>query len=306
MGNLLAITPNFTIDHMISVAELIPGEVHRAENGKRIPGGKGVNVARIMRQLGHQADLAGFLGGHNGQFAAKHFTAERFTGHYVWYDGETRTSILIDEPDGRTTVINERGTFIENDAVGQLARLVKANRDNYQWMSFSGSILPGAPADMYSAVFKAARPAKIALDSHGKPLSVLARANPDLLKINGLEASVLLGKPINSVDAARKACLELAAWGIEMVVISLGALGAVGVYNSKLYTVAAPHVSVVSTVGAGDALLGGMLAALMDGAEFSEALRRGVAVGAACCTVREVGVLPTDNYQHLLTQVFIH
>src|SRR5437870_2065862 len=107
MPNLLALTPNLTVDVMFAVDQLRPGEVHRTDVVPKMAGGKGINVARVARTLGHHSEVGGFLGGYVGQFAKSQYDADHLIGHYVWYNGETRLSVLINEPDGRSTVFND-------------------------------------------------------------------------------------------------------------------------------------------------------------------------------------------------------
>jgi 1-phosphofructokinase len=299
MPNLLAITPNFTVDIVLSIPVLRPGEVHRTTHVEKIPGGKGVNVARVVRQLNHQAEIAGFLGGDVGRYAERYYANDGFTGIYVWYDGETRECVLASEADGRTTVINEAGAPLSDEIVAQLAQRVGEVSNQYDWMSMSGSIPPGAPPKAYEPLISAMRPAKLALDSHGASLEVFAHQKADLLRINNNEASDLLGFPVKSLADAQTACIELHAWGNKRVAISLGAPGAVGYDGDDIIHATTPPVQVISPVGAGDSMMAGMLAALMDGKSFADALRYGVASGAACCTVQRPGFLPLDTFQAL-------
>ncbi len=300
MPNLLAITPNFTVDILLSIPILKPGEVHRSTSVEKIPGGKGVNVARVVRQFGHHVEIAGFLGGYNGHFAKHQYTGEGLPGHYVWYEGETRECILASEADGRTTVINEAGTPIDEEIVAQLALQIDEIINRFDWVSISGSIPPGAGASAYKPVIAAAHHARIAIDTHGEALGVFAHQKVDLLRINHHEAGDLLGFTVNNINTAQDACIELHAWGNKHVVISLGEEGAVGYDGEDILYATTPDVRVISPVGAGDGMLAGMLAALMSEKPFAEALRYGVASGAACCTIQQPGYLPLDTFQQLL------
>jgi 1-phosphofructokinase family hexose kinase len=302
-SRLLTITPNFTIDHSLHVDHLVAGTVHRTAISYRQPGGKGVNVARVVRTLGYTVEIAGILGGNAGVFAEQWFKREGFAGHYVWGDGETRSSILIDEADGRTTVINEAGMSVSADVVHSLIDMLPPLRNQFAWVSISGSVPQGTSADHYAALIDALRPAKIAVDSSGDALRVYVDAKPDLLRINEHEAASILGQPVDTVDDAYHACRTLQENGISAVAISLGELGAVGCDHTGAWYATTPAVAVLSTVGAGDAMFGGMLAALLDNQSFDVALRQGVAAGAATCTVRDIGALPVATYQQLLTQV---
>ncbi len=305
MSNLLALSPNFTVDIMLTVPRLEPGAVHRCTDVARLAGGKGVNVARIVRQFGQQAEVGGFLGGNNGRFLGESFAAEGLPGYTVWVDGETRESILITEPGGRTTVINEPGPVVSAEHVAALVQHIRDNRERFDWLSLSGSVPPGAPAAVYATIFDAARPAKLAIDTHGDLLALAARRQLDLLRINHLEAAALLGYAVEGVDTAWKACRDLIGWGNQRVAISLGKQGAVGYDGREGWHLYTPPVNVVSDVGAGDSMLAGILVGLMEGQSFVDALRRGVATAAACCTILSPGPPPLETYHELLGQVIV-
>jgi tagatose 6-phosphate kinase len=305
MSNLLALSPNFTIDIMLSVPWLELGAVHRCTRVARLSGGKGVNVARIVRQLNHQAAIGGFLGGYSGRFLSDSFAAEGLPGYYVWVDGESRESILVSEPDGRTTVINEPGPAVNAEHVAALAQCIRENSERFDWVSLSGSVPPGAPAEAYAAVFDAARPAKLAVDTHGDLLALAVRRQLDLLRINHLEAAALLGYAVDNIDTARKACVDLVGWGNQRAVVSLGKQGAVGYDGREGWHLHTPPINVVSDVGAGDGMSAGILAGLMEGQAFVSALRQGVASAAACCTIQSPGPLPLDTFHELLDQVIV-
>jgi 1-phosphofructokinase family hexose kinase len=305
MSNLLALSPNFTVDIMLTVPWLELGAVHRCTDVGHLAGGKGVNVARIVRQFGHQAEVGGFLGGNNGRFLSESFAAEGLRGYYLRVDRETRESILISEPDGRTTVINEPGPVVSAEHVAALVQHIRDNRERFDWVSLSGSVPPGAPAEVYATLFDAARPAKLAIDTHGDLLALAARRQLDLLRINHLEAAALLGYAVDGVDGAWKACRDLVGWGNQRAVISLGKQGAVGYDGREGWHLYTPPIRVVSDVGAGDGMLAGILVGLMDGQSFVDSLRQGIASAAACCTILVPGPPPLDTYHQLLGQVIV-
>lgn len=305
MPGLLALTPNLTIDVLINIPYLRNGEVHRAYDVRKVGGGKGINVARVARQLGKHVEVGGFLAGFGGQMAESHFKAFELTGHYVWYDGELRNSIHMTEPGGRTTVINEDGGMVHREHVMVLTNRIREIRHRFDWIASSGSVPPDAPIETYAEMLQAMRPAKVAIDSHGRMLAMAVHQNADLLHVNQLEAGDLLGHSLNTLDAVRDACADLYRMGNRHVVISLGAKGAVGCAGGEFWHVMTPPIDVISDVGAGDGLFGAMIVGLMDNRPFVDVLRQGVASGSACCTVQEPGYLPMDTYQRLLTDAIV-
>src|SRR5260221_966220 len=123
--DLLALSPNFTVDVMLTVPEITVGNVMRATAVSRQAAGRGANVARIMRQLGRDAEIGGFLGGSNGEFVQRQYESEGLRGHYVWCDGETQVRALLSEQVGRTTTTNEQGITSSSEHIAQPAAHIK-------------------------------------------------------------------------------------------------------------------------------------------------------------------------------------
>ncbi len=305
MPGLLALTPNLTIDVLMNIPYLRNGEVHRAYDVRKVGGGKGINVARVARQLGKYTEIGGFLAGYGGQMAESHFKAFDLTGHFVWYEGELRNSIHLTEPGGRTTVINEDGGMVHGEHVIALTNRIREIRSRFDWIASSGSVPPDAPIETYVEMIQAMRPAKVAIDSHGRMLAMAVHQNVDFLHVNHLEAGDLLGRSLNTMEAVQEACADLYRMGNRHIVITLGEKGAVGYAGDQFWHVITPPIDVISDVGAGDGLFGAMIVGLMDNLPFVDVLRQGVASGAACCTVQEPGYLPMDIYQHLLAGAIV-
>jgi len=305
MSGLLALTPNLTIDVLINIPYLRPGEVHRTYDVRKVGGGKGINAARVARQLGKHTEVGGFLAGFGGQMAESHFKAFDLIGHFVWYEGELRNSTHISEPGGRTTVINEDGGMVHSEHVIAMTNLIREIRSRFDWIASSGSVPPDAPIETYTEMIQAMRPAKVAIDANGRMLKMVVHQNPDLLHVNHHEAGDVLGRTLHTLESVRDACAELYRMGSRHVVISLGEKGAVGYAGDQFYHVTTPPIDLVSDVGAGDGLFGAMIVGLMDNLPFVDVLRMGVASGAACCTVQEPGYLPMDTYQRLLAELTV-
>ncbi|MEP7289472.1 MAG: PfkB family carbohydrate kinase [Chloroflexota bacterium] len=280
MPNLLAITLDLHIEIALSVPVLTSGAVHRASANSKLPVGVGISVARLIRQLGHQAEIGSFVGGFNGRFAVYQFEAESLQGHYVWCEDDTPSHIQIkelDSPDKRTTALSGQGILISEEQVAQFADLIRQNHARFEWVCFSGAASPEFRAGAYTLLIEAARPAKIAVYSHGAALAEFARQSPDLLYLDAAEASSLLDYRIDSPDTAKRGCLDLHRRGIERVVIALSNGDIVGYEWETCLHLPAPPVKAINLDATNNAYFAGMLAALMDNQPLFVALRQGAA-----------------------------
>jgi 1-phosphofructokinase family hexose kinase len=253
-------------------------------------GGKGVNVARAAQRLGGKAVVMGFLGGYSGQLVAYLAQAEGLGTAWTWIEGETRTCIIV-VPQGKdrasdeekVTSINEPGPIISAADWTRLRVDVVNQVSQAKVVCLSGSLPLGcpaeAPADLIQAVLAVRRP--VWLDSSGRSLKNSLAARPTGLKINRHEASEIWGTRISDVATAGQAGRYCQEMGIENVVLTMGSQGAIFVNEAGSWWAQPPAVSVVSTVGSGDAFLAALLIALLRGESPATALRQAVAAGAA-------------------------
>src|SRR3954469_13086249 len=146
---MLIAGPNLTIDRTLAIRELRPGEVLRFERVVVTPGGKGLNVARAARALGHRAVLVSFLPGRTGEAAGAMIADEEVELHAVRCPGELRSSAIIQERDGRTTVLNEPGPPVGEAEWSTYERAVQAHLAGHGVLLCSGSVPPGSPPDAY-------------------------------------------------------------------------------------------------------------------------------------------------------------
>ena len=260
--DVVTITPNPAIDLTITMGDFTPGAVNRVEQSHSQPGGKGVNVATALAGDGHRVATTGFLGRENsGDFEAL-FVAKQVEDCFVRIPGRTRTGIKITDPTRHeTTDINFPGltpTPEELDLLReQLAALDAA------WFMVGGSVPPGVDAAIYGEIIRAlkARGAKVALDTSGEALRHGIEAAPDIIKPNIHELEALVGEPLKTQPAIIEAAQKLLAKGIGLVVVSMGREGACFISQTGIVMEHAPIIPIKSTVGAGDAMVAGIIAA---------------------------------------------
>jgi 1-phosphofructokinase len=284
---IVTVTPNPSLDRTVEIPELIPGAVLRATAHRVDPGGKGVNVSRVLARFGRPT-LAIMPGG-AGELA----TLLRRAGVQpvsTPADGTTRVNTALVEPGGVTTKVNEPGVALTAAQVDALVDTVRVHAAPGGWVVTAGSVPVGAPVDLHGRIVTAARAAgaRVAVDTSGEALRAAVAAGPDLIKPNVAELAELVGHPLPRLADVLAAARELVAGGIGTVLVSMGASGALvvdGADDGAAWHTAGPPTPVRSTVGAGDSLLAGYLIAMtetQDGdVEPPDALVHAVACGAA-------------------------
>jgi 1-phosphofructokinase family hexose kinase len=282
VGRVVTVTANAAIDHTVVVPGFRAGTVNRVASETRSPGGKGVNVAAALRMLGVEVVATGFLGVGNDEVFTEFLGAEGIADRFLRLPGLTRTGIKIVDDAGATTDLNFPGAPVSAADVDHLAATVGELARDAAWVVLSGSLPPGAPADLYARLAAAAHTggAAVALDTSGAALGAAVRARPDLVKPNTDELAELVGRPLPDTGAVLGAVAELQAMGIERLVVSDGAAGALFVDGSEVVTARPPPVAVASTVGAGDATVAGTVAALLRGEPLAGVARLATACGA--------------------------
>lgn len=284
---IVTVTPNPSIDRTVSVAQLWRGEVHRATSSRIDPGGKGVNVSRALAAQGGRTVAVLPVGGPEGHLLQELLDAASVGHVAVPVTGAVRMNITVVEPDGTTTKLNEPGPQLASSEVAALLTTTLGQAAGPGWVVGCGSLPPGAPADLYATLVSRVRGrgGRVAIDSSGAPLAVAVEARPHLIKPNHEELAELVGRELPMLSDVEAAARALVADGIETVAVSLGADGALLVTSTDAVHARATISNPLSTVGAGDCMLAGLLHGLSSGQSASDALTTGVLWGAAAVTL---------------------
>jgi 1-phosphofructokinase family hexose kinase len=291
---MLVAGPNLTIDRTALLAELRPGEVLRFDRVVVTPGGKGLNVARAARALGHSALLVALLPGHTGRAVAALIGEEGIELSGVPCGGELRSTMIVQERGGRTTVMNEPGPPVDERRWADYENAVRGRLTSRSVLVCSGSVPPGAPADAYGRLTEIARAAaaRAVVDAAGTTLLRALDAAPDLVTPNLAEAEGSLGlgsggASVASGADARPRALDAAEallrQGARAAVVTADAAGAAVASDAGAEWIPAPRVAEVrNPIGAGDVLLSALAGAWeTPGSELTAAARWGVAAAAA-------------------------
>ncbi|MDA0424077.1 1-phosphofructokinase [Stutzerimonas frequens] len=296
MARVLTVTLNPALDLTVQLPALRLGEVNRSDNLQAHAAGKGLNVAQVLADLGHQLTVTGFLGEANAQPFEQLFAARGFADEFVRVAGETRSNIKLAEADGRITDINgpglEVGAAQRDELLARLERLVPG----HELVVVAGSLPRGVEVPWFVELLQqlARLGARVALDTSGAALREGLALSPWLIKPN--EEELAQARDLDPADAQALAdeARRLNA-RIEHVVMSQGAAGVSWFSPAAAWHAQPPKVRVVSTVGAGDSLLAGMLHGLLAGWPAERTLAHATAIAAQA--VGQIGFGITDRAQ---------
>jgi 1-phosphofructokinase family hexose kinase len=283
---ILTIVPNPALDKTIVLPDFAVGRTYRATEVITLAGGKGFNFARALRTLGQQSLVVAPIGGHAGQRLLELAAHEAQACDSLAVKAELRTCLTIIDPanDNRLTEVYEQGVPLEAGEWEDLVELAASHFAQATFLAVCGSFPPGVPEDGLHNLSQRAREARlpVLLDTHGPQLISALETGPALLKINQFEAGESVGRPIATTAQALAAAADLQQLGAREVVITLGKAGAVGLTaDGKAFGWSTPEVAALSPIGSGDSMFAGIAASLASGQGLPEAVRMGVAAGAA-------------------------
>jgi 1-phosphofructokinase len=281
---IFTLTLNPAIDRTVHIAGFKVGAVNRVEQANDRPGGKGINVAATLAALGHPVAALGFLGRDNAAVFASFFARLGIEDRCLRLPGATRVGIKIFDPlAGQTTDINFPGLTPACADLEALRAQLAVLRDSGSWCVFGGSLPPGVAPELYAefVCWLKAGGVRAVVDTSGEALRSALQSAPDIIKPNQHELEVLMGGELPSEAAVIGAARELVAGGVRLVVVSRGADGACFVTADEVVVARPPAMRVGSTVGAGDAMVAGVVAAQARGASLVDTARHATACSLA-------------------------
>ena len=295
MARVLTVTLNPALDLTVQLPALRLGEVNRSESLQVHAAGKGLNVAQVLADLGHQLTVTGFLGEGNPQAFELLFTARSFADEFVRVAGETRSNLKLAEAAGRVTDINGPGLVVSEAHCDELLARLQRLAPAHDLVVVAGSLPRGIDSQWFVGMLNTlnALGVRVALDSSGTALRDGLATRPWLIKPNEEELAEARGVELSGSSALVAEARRLQGEGIEHVVVSQGADGVSWFSPGAALHANPPRVRVVSTVGAGDSLLAGMLHGLLQGWPAERTLTQATAIAAQA--VGQVGFGITDT-----------
>ncbi|MFB8081744.1 MULTISPECIES: 1-phosphofructokinase family hexose kinase [unclassified Streptomyces] len=298
---ILTVTLNTAVDLTYRVPALTPHASHRVTQVIERPGGKGLNVARVLAALGHETVATGFAGGATGAVLREQLAATPVRDALVETAGPTRRTVaIVDTASGDTTQLNEPGPTVTAAEWTVFRTRFSALLDGAAAVALCGSLPPGIHVGAYAELVRLARTAgvPVLLDTSGEPLRRGIAARPDLVKPNADELAQLTGTrdPLRATREAR-------GRGARTVVSSLGPEGLLAATPEGLWRAAPPSPVKGNPTGAGDSAVAGLLSGLVDGTPWPDRLSRAVALSAATVLSPVAGEFDPKTYEELLPRV---
>lgn len=294
---ITTITLNPAIDRTVTIPAFTAGAVNRVEHVSDRAGGKGINVAAALAAAGFKVTVLGFLGRNNEAVFSGFFAARSIEDRCLRLPGSTRVGIKITDPVRQeTTDINFPGLTPTTGEMTTLCEQVNGLRDG--WCVISGSLPPGVPEGIYRkfvALLKG-HGVRTVLDSSGTALREALQAGPDIVKPNVHELEELLGRALPDESSVIAAARELVAGGVGVVAVSRGADGACFVTQDEVVIARPPAVTVHSTVGAGDAMVAGIVAGHLQDLPLAGIARLATAFSLSALTRTGSEFIPAEAF----------
>lgn len=305
---IVTVTLNPAVDHTLDLEAFVPGDTNRVRQSRIDPGGKGINVSRVLRVLNRESMAAGLSAGSLGRFVEHSLLEQNILCDFVHTRGQTRTNLtIVDESSHETTLLSYRGPEIDPRHIQTLESRLRRYISPDDWLVIAGSIPPPIEPVTYANLIELGHEmqAHTVLDADGEALEAGLEGKPDLVKLNHHEAERLLGETLDDEDALLAAAEKMRSRGAATAVVTASGRGAVAVSDDGVWRAHPPAVEVESAVGAGDALLAGMLLKLSDGGGMEEALRWGTAAGAAACLTSGTQLCVRADVERILPDVVV-
>ena len=308
MAKVATITLNAAYDLVGRLSRIEIGEVNTVETLGLFPAGKGINVAKVLKDLGVDVAVGGFLGEDNvGDFETL-FKKQGLEDKFHRVAGKTRINVKITETEADVTDLNFLGYQITPEAWQQFTADSLAYCQNFEIFAVCGSLPRGVSPELFADWLKQLHQAgvKVVLDSSNAALTAGLKASPWLVKPNHRELEAWIGHPLNSLDEIIAAAKKLKTEGIANVIISMGANGSLWLSDQAVIQAQPPKCeNVVSTVGAGDSMVAGLIYGIEKGLSQAETLAFASAVSAFAVSQSNVWVSDIALLEPILANVKI-
>ena len=305
---ILTITLNPAVDISYKLNTFSLDAVNRVGDVSKTAGGKGLNVARVLHQLGEEVAASGFLGGTLGDFIRSQIGQLAIQDFFVEIAGETRNCIAIIH-DGQQTELLETGPVISDKEASVFLEKFTETVQQVGIVTVSGSLPKGLPSDFYTKMVAIANKhdTRVLLDSNGALLTSIMKSEykPYFIKPNVEELAELLGEKLLDEVRIRQALTTSLFADIPWVVVTLGADGAIIKYGNYLYKVTAPKVEAVNPVGSGDSVLAGFAAGFVRGLVDEELMKFGLSMGVLNAMEEKTGHIDVEKMAWVIEQMHV-
>ncbi|KAB2333493.1 MULTISPECIES: 1-phosphofructokinase [Bacillaceae] len=299
---IYTLTLNPSVDYITSLNQFNVGHLNRVEEGTKLPGGKGINVSRLLKRMGVTSVALGYVGGFTGKYIETYLQGEQINTDFVHVNDDTRINVKIKAAE--ETELNGKGPNIAEEEMDLLKRKISALTEE-DLLVIAGSIPASMPASTYEEIVKilAGNGTSFVVDAEGELLRKVLPYRPFLIKPNHHELGQLFETEITSAEQAILYGRQLLEMGAQHVIVSMAGDGAIFISENEVYTSNVPNGEVKSSVGAGDSMVAGFLAQYEKTKNIEKAFQYSVASGSA--TAFSIGLATEEKIQQLLDEVNI-
>ena len=303
---ILAITLNPAIDRVYFLDQLEIGEVNRPKSMTYTAGGKGLNVARVLKIMGESVSAGGFVGGYNGKFITDSIKKLGITDRFIQIDDETRICLnMTDRKTGKSTEILEGGPTVSKEDCERFLNQYCEDLKTCDLVTISGSMPKGVPTDFYGELIYIANEQgiKTIVDTSGESLEIAIDAKPTMVKPNKYELSKYLKQEIKTIPEIASALVRLKDSGIELPCVSLGKDGAIVHLSDGVYWFVSPDIPVVNTVGSGDSFIAGAALGIVRKMSEVDTIKMAMACATANTQFEKTGMVSKELVENYFNQI---
>ena len=299
---IYTVTLNPSVDFIVEVKDFQLDGLDRMSKEAKYPGGKGINVSRILKRIGVDNTALGFYGGFPGEFILDALNKEGIKEDFIQVDEDSRINIKLKT--GRETEINGLGPAISTEKMNDLFKKLEGLTVN-DILILSGSIPPSIPKDLYHEWTKsfAGKGISVVVDTSGKALLDVVKEEPFLVKPNHHELGELFDMKVETAEDAIQYGKILVEQGAQNVIVSMAGDGALLINKEAVYSATIPQGTVKNSTGAGDSLVAGFIGKWDQTKDLLQAFQYGVASGSA--TAFNYDLAEKQDIEALLPQVHI-
>ena len=302
---VVTVTLNPALDLTGSLEVLHTGTVNLIDSGSLHPAGKGINVAKVLAELGAEVTVTGLLGADNQEPFVQLFDSLNMTDKFIRVKGASRINVKIVEKSGRVSDLNFPGVAVTENEIAQFEQTLFALAESHEVFVIAGSLPQGVSPEQLASWIDRLQKAgkKVFFDSSKQALAAGIAAGPYLIKPNDEELSAIVGRTLSSTADITAAAEKLQQQGCENVVISLGEKGVLWLDQAGWIQSTPEKMNVVSTVGAGDTLVAGLCWAELNQWDKAQSLSFATALAAFAVTQIGVGVGDIKQVQTMQEKV---
>jgi 1-phosphofructokinase len=305
---VITVNLNPNIDRYLKISGFLYGGLNRVLESRDDATSKGINVARVLKTLGETSVCTGFMYEQNGKLAITRLEKENIGHDYVWQTGAMRTNIkLYDDKSGLLTEINEKGVPVSEEHLARLEEKIRIYADKQNIIVFTGSMPPGCPEGFFAEMMKlaAGRGAVCILDAEGGVLREGILSRPYMVKMNTFELSSFAEKKIDSESEIIQECRKITNYGVALIVVSLGAEGAIMTDGRKVFKARGIPIEAISPTGSGDTMVAALVRGIVRSQSMETMLKSASAAATATALCEGTRLMTMELYNSLSNHVII-